>query len=537
MKISKTQIVLFLILLLAGFLRFVGIGSIPPSLTWDEVAWGYNAYSLGIDGRDEFGKLLPITYLESFGDFKPPLYAYLDILPIKIFGLTEFATRFPSALFGTLSVLLTYLLVLEIFGEKKKKLALLASFILAISPWHIMLSRAAFEANVAHFFILFGLLSFLFAIRKNLNLIPLSVVSFVLSMYTFNTARIVVPILVLVLAFVFHRKLLRHLKITIISFLIGFFMFIPLLLFLNTPQAKLRYEEVNIFSDIGIIERVNQQVENDGNSYYSKFIHNRRLAYGVQFLRHYFDNLNPAFLFIQGDGNPKFSIQDVGQLYIWEIPFIAIGALILFRRRKGYWWLVPILIVVGIFPAGFARETPHALRIENTLPAFQILTAIGVLYALSRINKYKKLAIVILSIIVFLNFSYFAHNYVTHYSREFSGQWQYGYKESIEYVNSKKDKYDSIYITERLGRPYIYYLFYLKYDPKIFREEKKVYREVLGFVHVNSFRNFQFVERINSIDEKGALYIAYFDEVPENVNILREFRLLNGMTQLVAYTK
>lgn len=302
MKISKTQIVLFLILLLAGFLRFVGIGSIPPSLTWDEVAWGYNAYSLGIDGRDEFGKLLPITYLESFGDFKPPLYAYLDILPIKIFGLTEFATRFPSALFGTLSVLLTYFLVLEIFGEKKKKLALLASFILAISPWHIMLSRAAFEANVAHFFILFGLLSFLFAIRKNPNLIPLSVVSFVLSMYTFNTSRIVVPILVLVLAFVFHRKLLRHLKITIISFLIGFFMFIPLLLFLNTPQAKLRYEEVNIFSDIGIIERVNQQVENDGNSYYSKFIHNRRLAYGVQFLRHYFDNLNPAFLFIQGDG-------------------------------------------------------------------------------------------------------------------------------------------------------------------------------------------------------------------------------------------
>ena len=85
------------ILILAVMLRFVGLSSNPPSLTWDEASWGYNAYSLGYDLSDEFGKFLPLTYLESFGDFKPPLYAYLDILPVKLFGLTEFAVRFPSA--------------------------------------------------------------------------------------------------------------------------------------------------------------------------------------------------------------------------------------------------------------------------------------------------------------------------------------------------------------------------------------------------------------------------------------------------------
>ena len=66
---------------------------------------------------DEFGKFLPMTYLESFGDFKPPVYAYLDVLPVKLFGLTEFATRFPSAFFGTLTVLLTFFLVKEIIGK------------------------------------------------------------------------------------------------------------------------------------------------------------------------------------------------------------------------------------------------------------------------------------------------------------------------------------------------------------------------------------------------------------------------------------
>ena len=106
---------LIIIVLLAAFLRFYKLGENPPSLTWDETAWGYNAYSLGIDGRDEFGRFLPWNYLESFGDFKPPVYAYLTILPVKIFGLNEFSTRFASAFFGTLTVLLTFFLVKEIF--------------------------------------------------------------------------------------------------------------------------------------------------------------------------------------------------------------------------------------------------------------------------------------------------------------------------------------------------------------------------------------------------------------------------------------
>src|SRR6266480_6259624 len=104
------KIILVIIILLAGLLRFYQLGVNPPSLTWDEVAWGYNAYSLGLDGKDEFGRFFPYDYLESFGDFKPPVYAYLDILPVKIFGLNEFATRFPSALFGTFTVVATFFL-------------------------------------------------------------------------------------------------------------------------------------------------------------------------------------------------------------------------------------------------------------------------------------------------------------------------------------------------------------------------------------------------------------------------------------------
>lgn len=538
--VIKKGYLLIGIVMLAALLRFVFLGSNPPSLTWDETAWGYNAYSLGIDGKDEFGKFLPITYIESFGDFKPPVYAYLDILPVKIFGLNEFATRFPSAFFGTLTVLLTYFLVKALFGEKKENLALVSAFILAISPWHIMLSRAAFEANVATFFIVFGILMFLKSLSKP-YLLSLSVVSFFLSMNTFNSARIVVPILVVILAFAFHKTLLKNLKNTIFAGLLGLILVLPLFLFLQTPQAKLRFDEVNIFSDINVIKRINQEVQNDNNAFWSKIIHNRRLTYGVEYLRHYFDNLTPSFLFIRGDGNPKFSIQDVGQMYIWEIPFIVAGLILLFRRREKNWWLVPTILLVGIIPAGFARETPHALRIESALPAFQILSAIGVCAFMELILKIKKKKFIYLSLgiftfAVFINFAYFIQTYLYHYPSEFSAEWQYGYRDSISFVSTVKDKYSAIYATEALGRPYIYYLFYLKYAPSKFRDEASVYREALGFVHVRGFSNFHFTDKISSVRDKNALYISTSGEKPENVNVIKEFKLLNGRTSLVAYT-
>src|SRR3989344_2901435 len=552
----KNLLFVILIIVIAFFLRFFSISTNPPSLTWDEASWGYNAYSIGIDGRDEFGRFLPLTYLESFGDFKPPVYAYLSVLPIKIFGLNEFSTRFASAFFGVLTILLTYLLTRKIFPNNWKFeignwrleiLPLLAAGLLAISPWHILLSRAAFEANVATFFIALGV--YLFLESKNRKwFLPLSVISFVLSMYTFNTARIVAPLLVLGLVFMNRKYLLTEARRQFLaSIAVGALIFLPLFLFLMTPQAKLRFHEVNIFSDGAIVERANQQIENDNNAFWSKVIHNRRLGYAVEYVKHYFDNLSPEFLFIKGDGNPKFSIQDVGQMYIWEIPFFIAGILFLFRKREGNWWIIPYWLIVGIIPAGIARETPHALRIETTLPTFQILTAYGLFEAYKLVSsiKYKVLSIRVAGplavgvlLLAIFNFVYFFHNYMRHYPKEFSSEWQYGYKEAIEFTSANESKFDKIIFTEELGRPYVYVLFYKKYDPVKFRQEAKIEREVLGFVHVRSFSKYQFAKSVlDKIDKsQNNLYVDTRANVPSDANILRTFNLVNGNPSLVAYS-
>lgn len=539
-KIFNYKYLLVIILTLAAFLRFYQLGTNPPSLTWDEASWGYNAYSLSIDAKDEFGRFIPHDYLESFGDFKPPIYAYLDVIPVKLLGLNDFSVRFPSAFFGSLTVLFTFFLVKRIFytSKQKENYALLSSLFLAISPWHILLSRAGFEANVATFFIVIGVWAFLAGVQDKKWYLAISSISFALSMYTFNTPRIVTPLLVLLLVVAFRNRLLVSKKEAAVAFVLGLLIFVPIFGFLLSPQAGLRFKEVNIFSDVNVIKTSNQEIANDNNAIWSKIVHNRRVLYSIEYIKHYFDNLSPNFLFIRGDGNPKFSTQDVGQMYIWDILFFVGGVMFLIKKKEGNWWLIPLWLLIGIIPAATARETPHALRIETTLPTFQILASYGFFQLVDRIKKYKKIIVFGLFALLFLNFIYFYHNYFNHYPYEYSGEWQYGYKESISYVKSVEKNYDYVQVTNALGRPYIYYLFYTKSDPDTFRKTSTVERDAFGFVTVKSFGKYVFPNNYDySLSKnKKVLYINTPYNLPKNINVLKTFYLLNGEPILVAYT-
>ncbi len=539
-KINKKIIFLVLIIFVSVILRFYNLGTYPPSLTWDEAAWGYNAYSLGIDGKDEFGRIIPHDYLESFGDFKPPMYVLLDVIPVKLLGLNEFSTRFPSALFGVLTVLLTYLLTKRIFNNSpnKEKYGLLSAFFLAISPWHILLSRAAFEANVATFFIVLGVWTFLEAVHNKKWFLLVSAVSFALSMYTFNTSRIVSPLIVVSLIILFRKNLITIKKQSIIAFILGILIFLPILGFLLTPQAGLRFKEVNIFSDPEVVTTSNREIANDNNAIWSKIIHNRRILYSMNFVKHYFDNLSPDFLFIRGDGNPKFSTRETGQMYIWDIIFFVGGIFLLARRREGKWWILPLWLLMGIIPAATARETPHALRIETTLPTFQIITAYGFVSLTNLLSKKKNVVIISLLGLLIVNFAYFSHTYFSNYRFDYSGEWQYGYKNALTYAKTVENNYDNIQFTNALGRPYIYYLFYSQTNPDFFRKNSMVKRDGFGFVNVEKVGKFIFPQSFNHelSKNKNVLYINTPYNLPKNIHVLKKFYLLNGQPVLVAYT-
>jgi len=152
--------------------------------------------------------------------------------------------------------------------------------------------------------------------------------------------------------------------------------------------------------------------------------------------------------------------------------------------------------------------------------------------------KTKHIIFSLFFLFLIFNFLYFLHNYINHYSREFSSEWQYGYKEAVEFIEENKDDYDTIYVTTELGRPYIYFLFHSKYPPERFRETSVVRREVLGFVHIDAFDRYRFVDDFSNFvsDSENNLYINTPSKVPEGANIIKSFNLLNGQPSLVAYT-
>ncbi|MFM5942030.1 MAG: phospholipid carrier-dependent glycosyltransferase, partial [Dolichospermum sp.] len=125
---------------------------------------GYDAYSLITTMCDHHGNFMPIM-LESFGDWVSPVITYITIPFVKLLGLSEFSIRLPVALLGVGTVVLIYLLSLQVFNDKK--LALIAAFFLAIMPWHIILSRWAIPPSIVPFFLLLFMTVFLGAIKNN----------------------------------------------------------------------------------------------------------------------------------------------------------------------------------------------------------------------------------------------------------------------------------------------------------------------------------------------------------------------------------
>ncbi len=187
MSFNFKKIILILILVLGFFLRVYKVDQVPPSLTWDEAALGYNAYSILQTGRDEYGNFLPLIF-KSFGDYKPGLYVYLTVPFVAIFGLNELAVRLPSIILGSLIPLLAFLLIRKIFQSEDLKLPLVTASLLAISPWAIHFSRGGWETNVAFFEILLAPYSMFKAKEGKKNYLILSVLLFSASIFSYLSA-------------------------------------------------------------------------------------------------------------------------------------------------------------------------------------------------------------------------------------------------------------------------------------------------------------------------------------------------------------
>lgn len=553
----KRYLPLLLIILLASVLRLAFISHFPAGLNADEAALGYNAYSLLLTGKDEHGNLIPIN-LESFGDYKPALYSYLLVPPVKAFGLTELVVRLPSALFGVLSVFLICVFAKLITGNWK--LANIASLILAVSPWHLHFSRGAWEVNVATTLILLAVILFLrWTARNKLYYLVLSTLTFALSMYTYQSARILAPVLGLGLAFLFKKNLLSSLRQTVYSiFLLSAFL-TPLVISLIFTDAASRVGGVGLLADEGPVNYVREiRGQHSGiNSLFGRILHNRPVIYTIQFLKNYLSHFEGDFLFVNGDVIERNRVPETGLLYFTDFILLGLGFVFLSRQfmttnNNRMTTVLFVWLFVAPIASALTFQVPHALRAQNMVVPLTLLSAGGLYYLLSIMNSplslpslklregmgvsYKKWRLIVFSSLIIgtyaWQFSRYLHEYYVHYPQTYPAAWEYGFKALAEYITQNQSRYDRVIITNKYDQPYILLLFYTRFDPKKFQNDHELsFRDKFNFSTVNQFDKFVFANTSwdQVRDTHASLIAAASEDIPEvGVNIVNTIYFPNG---------
>ncbi|MEK7550231.1 MAG: glycosyltransferase family 39 protein [Patescibacteria group bacterium] len=442
LKSWKNNFVLLLILFLFLFTRLYKINSIPASVYWDEASIGYNAYAISTDLKDEWGEFLPL-HIRAFGEFKLPIYIYSVAVLTKLFGINEFTLRIPAVLYSLGTIIALYFLVARI--TKSKKIGLISSFILIVSPWLFIFSRTGYEATAGLFFFL-SFICFLIFHKDRKFYIFLSIVCAILAFYSYNSFRIIIPIFLTVWFLKVNKKSL--------------FTFVALGIFLVglIPAIKLYY------FDQGAVRLTTIRIKEPKT-----------------FIKNYFSHFSYNFLFKSGDINNRSQMPGWGEIYLINLPFLLIGIWKIFKSKFNFKWSILLLLIIAPIPASITLESPHALRAIVMAPVLAFVSAIG-------LNSLKRIWLIVTIFIYLIFFGFYFHDFVTNYNLKTSNDWQYEYKEI--FLTTKEG-----IVTDKYAQPYIFALYYLKYPPAEFRRTVKYNPpDKWGFSTVESFGQFKFIK-------------------------------------------
>lgn len=490
MKTVLNNKLLIIIVFFAFVVRVVSLSSFPIGFTQDEAALGYDAYSLLETGKDQWGEAFPLSF-RSFGDFKMPLYTYLAAPSVHIFGLNVFAVRLPNALLGTLAVLATYLMVLEL--TKRKNFALISSLFMALSPWGISLSRGAFEANLTAFFIPIGVWAFYKAI-KDPRWMWVASCSFGINIFSYHSARLFTPFLILVMV-LFNRKVIHKNLLSKVSnknfrlnYLIGFFVlafFFLVSVYTLRSGSQMRAFDVVIFNPTdkwaAVADRRYEAVLQGVPDYIARTFSNKATYVSRLFTSNYLSYLSPVFFFTQGAGEWGYGmIPGRGVLYIFEAILLLVS-IVSYIKGKGFknMGLILLWVIISPMAAALTKGPGYAAnRAAVMMPAIQILSVYGlvVLYKYVKSMKkliWKKIFIGSISLIMLVSFISFLEDYIYHAPINGAPAMQWGTKEAIDYVSNVESNYDEVLISRSLSVPQIWVAFYQKRDPAEIQEASK----------------------------------------------------------------
>jgi 4-amino-4-deoxy-L-arabinose transferase-like glycosyltransferase len=445
---------LFLITILGLSLRVILLQSFPAGFTPDEASFGYNAYSLLNTGMDEWSvpwyKLFLVN-LKSFGDDKLPLYSFFSIPVIGALGLSEFSTRLPNAILAALSIPVVYLLARVLFS---KKAATFASAFIAFSPWHISLSRGAFEANI----VVFGLSLLLISLLKRKYLFVC--IACLLNIYTYHSSRLLTPLIVLIFIIISNSKdRIRHI-----------FLVLTLLIIIVMTSSS-RAADVSILNPTdawaSVSDRRYEAVLIGLPDHLSRVFSNKLISTVSTFTKNYLSYFDLTYLFSRGAGEWTYGIiSGTSLLLLAEFPLLFYFFFLFARSPSKRLLLVIGLLLVFPLPAVLAKGPGFAAN--RSIPMLIPLTLMSA-YAASLLSTKHRFFNILLFSCIGINLIFWGEDYFFHAQNRFSRAGFYGWDKVVNFVSPLQNNFSIIRVSRSLSEPHAAWAFYSRYPPKLYQ--------------------------------------------------------------------
>ena len=421
----KTKIILAFIVILAIFLRFHALGEVPVGIHADGAAQGYNAFSLLTTGKDMYGKKYPIMFRAN-GSYQPPIYTYLTMIPVYLFGNTLFSARFVSAFSGVLAVLLTYAIV-DILRKKFTKvgvdLPLISALVVAVSPQIIYFNRLTVEASLS--FMLFTLGTYIFLKSlENIRYLPISLFVYGIGTHAYYSERIVSIAFVAILLFIFRKTILKNKKILLAALAVFVITQIPHLYLSSTGAFARRFEQV---SYIGDILAKNESIAAKG------------IEIGAQFIDHYMLYFSPSNLFFDMNNDLGRTSPDLGAFYVWFFFPAIIGIWYLFRNWNSAGKVITGLTLISLLPAALTGDDFYPLRVIIFMWCIALIVSFGIYEIWVHLRR-GRVAVLLLGVLFASSLAFFWISYFGIFKYEAAEAYGYPYIKLMDELPRYRDK-------------------------------------------------------------------------------------------------
>lgn len=524
---SSLYLFFFLLIILGGtFLRLYRLSSLPPSLFFDEADAGYQALVFNQCHSDYFGHSYP-THFQSFADYRTPLYIYSVALSQKLFGVNDFSVRFPAAFYGIIFSLALYFLVK--LTTKDNRLSLIILALASFSPWSVHYSRSAFEVTGMLSTLTLGLLFWIFYCQKHRPLLLiLSLLSFVLSVYFYSTAKLFLILLFPLILFTYWPDVKKiPLKTLIFSAIISLIFIFPLARDTLNGTAGYRFSYINIFSEPTIAKTVDylrfeDALSSQGRqlglrpSLASKLFHNKYKLIAQKFIRNYASAFSPEFLFIRGDDNRRHGFVDYGYFLYPSAVFLLLGLYFSLKHSSRISRLFLGWLILAPIPFSLTRDSigPHATRLIIMLPPLIFFIAQG-------INRLKLRLLLPVTLIYLAFFADFIFFYFHNYPHLSAADWSINTKPAIEEALSASAHRIFFSQNEKSFLPF--FLFYSGHIPADCQPLKSFQDQNLPYFSGQSIDNKYFFGHlewgnIGSNINPSDLFVAYESEIPDIIS-------------------